>query len=215
MDASTVLSFDLDGTLVSHDFGTMVWREAIPALVARHKNFALEKAKEWVYAQYDAVGEEALEWYDLAYWFERFRLEDDWRAVLERYEHMIRPFPEVPHVLRSLAGRYRMIVLSNAGHPFVRAEIAGAGFEGLFDQVISATSDLGQVKKSESFYRQVCQALDLDPRRVIHVGDHWVFDYLAPARAGIRAFFLDRSGRGDNAPDVVSDLDAFARLLED
>jgi HAD superfamily hydrolase (TIGR01549 family) len=204
-----VLSFDLDGTLVTHDFSTAVWREAIPALVAEQRGLPLPEAKEWVFREYDSVGEGALEWYDLAYWYDRFRLDEDWREPLERHRPLIRLYPEAGEILRSLGERYPMIVLSNASHPFVRAEMAGCELEGLFQHVVSATSDWGQVKKTRAFYQAVCDKLALDPEKIVHVGDHWEFDYLAPRRAGIESYFLDRAG-ARNGPDVVRDLEQFA-----
>jgi putative hydrolase of the HAD superfamily len=50
------------------------------------------------------------------------------------------------------------------------------------------------VKKTAEFYQQVCDILSVDPQEIVHVGDHYDFDYLVPRRIGIRAFHLDRSG---------------------
>jgi putative hydrolase of the HAD superfamily len=207
-----VLSFDLDGTLVTHDFSTAIWREAIPELVARQRGLPLEEAKRRVFAEYESVGEGALEWYDLAYWYSRFRLDEDWQETLERHRHLIRLYPEVKEVLRSLGERYPMIILSNASHPFVNAEMAVGGLEGAFRHVVSATSDWGQVKKTRAFYEAVCEKLALDPGGIIHVGDHWEFDYLAPQEAGIQSYFLDRNGTR-NGPEVVKDLTQFAARI--
>jgi putative hydrolase of the HAD superfamily len=75
---------------------------------------------------------------------------------------------------------------------------------------ISATTDFGEVQKTEAFYTKVCQALNVGARDVVHVGDHWEFDYVAPTRAGLRAYYLDRT-RHSNGPGVVHDLNEFAR----
>ena len=61
-----------------------------------------------------------------------------------------------------------------------------------FSHVFSATSDFQEVKKSNNFYAHVCKILDVDPRAVVHIGDHWVFDFINPRRIGINAYFLDR-----------------------
>ena len=209
-----VLSFDLDGTLVQHNFSMAIWREAIPSLVARQRGVDIEQAKSWVYEQYEDIGEESLEWYDLAYWYERFGLEENWRETLQRHRALIHLFPEVTRVLETLSKTHRMIILSNASRPFIQAEMEESGIQGLFDRVISATTDLGEVKKTESFYNHVCGILGLQPSELVHVGDHWAFDYLAPRRAGISSYFLDRSGRR-NGPWVVPDLTAFASKLQD
>jgi putative hydrolase of the HAD superfamily len=34
----------------------------------------------------------------------------------------------------------------------------------------------------------------VDPQEIVHVGDHYDFDYLVPRRLGMQAFYLDRSG---------------------
>lgn len=214
MDNCTILSFDLDGTLVDHSFSTAVWREAIPALVAKKQQIPLQAAKGWVYEQYEQVGEGALEWYDLAYWHRRFELERDWGETLKEHRHLIRLFPEVPEVLEALARIHPMIILSNASRPFIQEELSQSPLREIpFLHVVSATSDLGQVKKTSAFYREVCRALGLDPSRLIHVGDHKEFDYNAPKEAGIRAFLLDRSGV-EHGPHVVRDLKEFALALD-
>lgn len=210
--SNKVLSFDLDGTLVQHDFSTAVWREAIPALLARERGLSLEDAKTWVYREYESVGEGALEWYDLGYWYRRFRLREDWKETLRRHRPLIMAFPEAREVLREARETHRLIILSNASRPFIQEEMEATGFGGFFERVISATSDLGEVKKTREFYTKVCGLLGLDPDELIHVGDHWEFDYLAPQEAGVRAYFLDRSGKG-NGGEVVRDLREFAQRV--
>jgi HAD superfamily hydrolase (TIGR01549 family) len=208
-----ILSFDLDGTLVEHDFSTVVWREAIPALVAQQRGLPVEEAKQWVFRHYDEVGEGSLAWYDLSYWYERFGIEEDWRETLRRHRPLIRLFSEVRPVLEFLRANHRLLLLSNASRPFIQAEMEEGGLNGIFERVISATSDFCEVKKTREFYLRVCRVVGLDPSKLLHVGDHWEFDYLAPREAGIRAYFLDRAGQKDG-PDVVRDLKEFAgRLL--
>lgn len=210
-----VISFDLDGTLVDHGFSTAVWREAIPALVARKEGLSLEEAKALVYEQYDLVGEGSLEWYDLGYWHRRFGLDGAWRHTLQTHRHLIRLFPEVPEVLNELGSGHDFIILSNASRPFIEEELSQSGLDSFpFLHVISATSDMGCVKKTSSFYKEVCLRLGLEPSRLIHVGDHEEFDYQAPTRAGIRAYFLDRSG-GKGGEHSVRDLREFVLKIRD
>jgi putative hydrolase of the HAD superfamily len=76
--------------------------------------------------------------------------------------------------------------------------------------VFSATSDFGEVKKSNGFYARVCEIADVKPHEVVHVGDHWVFDFVNPREIGMTAYFLDRGRkRGGNVKNeefVISDL---------
>jgi hypothetical protein len=64
-----LISFDAEGTVVTPDFSQTIWHEAIPALYAQRKGLDLAQAKKCVYEEYDKIGDQRLEWYDIEYWF--------------------------------------------------------------------------------------------------------------------------------------------------
>jgi FMN phosphatase YigB (HAD superfamily) len=39
----------------------------------------------------------------------------------------------------------------------------------------------------------VCEILNVKPQAVVHIGDHWVFDFINPRKIGITAYYLDRA----------------------
>jgi putative hydrolase of the HAD superfamily len=88
--------------------------------------------------------------------------------------------------------------------------------------VFSATSDFGAVKKSNGFYARVCEIADVKPREVVHIGDHWVFDFVNPREIGMTAYFLDRgrkrgrsvSGNVKNEEFVISDLNGILDIFD-
>jgi HAD superfamily hydrolase (TIGR01549 family) len=207
------LSFDLDGTLVDLAFTDQVWHCGIPELFARRTGMELSQAQEAVLKEYRKVGDGALAWYDIAYWFKYLDLPGAWERLLERYASQVRVYPEVPEVLSKLRERYSLIVLSNAAREFIEVEMREGGLRGYFDLVVSATSDFGLVKKSPEFYRRICKHLGVHPRRLVHVGDHWEFDYEIPRGIGITAFHLDRQGE-PAGPDVLHDLRSLPGLLD-
>jgi FMN phosphatase YigB (HAD superfamily) len=51
----------------------------------------------------------------------------------------------------------------------------------------------------------MCQVLGVRPEQVVHVGDNWQFDVLAPSEVCIHAFYLDRQGK-DGKPNSLSSL---------
>ena len=67
------------------------------------------------------------------------------------------------------------------------------GLIGYFERTFSATSDFRRVKKTADFYAQICRVLGASPWEIVHVGDHYEFDYLVPRALGVQAFHLDRS----------------------
>jgi HAD superfamily hydrolase (TIGR01549 family) len=200
-----IVSFDMDGTLVDAEFTDWVWGHGIPTLYAQKSGLSFEEAKAFVTQEYRKVGEGAIEWYDIKYWFRFFELEESWKVVMEQYTDKIRVYPDVDQILERLRGRFPLVLTSNAGREFIDIEMKATGLEGYFYRIFSATSDFGQVKKTADFYQRICQVLEAEPEEIVHVGDHYDFDYLVPRSLGIQAFYLNRLGDLKGAA-AISDL---------
>jgi putative hydrolase of the HAD superfamily len=189
-----VISFDMDGTLIHPEFTDWVWSYGIPVLYGEKKGLALEESRRRVEQEYRKVGEEAIEWYDIKYWFRFFHLGEDWKGLMRQFVDKIMVYPDVRPILDCIKNRFPLILTTNAGKEFVKVEMEATGLERFFDHIFSATSDFGEVKKTVSFYQRICQILGVNPREVVHVGDHYRFDFLVPRELGIQAFYLDRTG---------------------
>lgn len=207
-----VVSFDLDGTLVDTTYVNHVWLEAIPRIYAAQNRVSLEKAKAYIIGEYEAVGQEALEWYDVTYWLNVLDIDIDWRELLAQHTDLLRLYPEVSGVIRRLYDSYELIIISNAAREFIDIESAALGFDHLFEHIFSAVSDFGRTKKHPGVYRAICGHLGVTPDDIVHVGDSYAFDYLAPREVGITTFYLDRDSP-DEGDHVVPDLRAFERRL--
>ena len=208
-----IISFDMDGTLVDPEFTDWVWLHGIPRLYAEKTNIPFEEAKHFVVGEYLKVGEGAIEWYDIKYWFQFFKLEKNWKDLMLQYVDKIRIYPDVDDILAWLKEKFPIILTSNAGREFIDIEMEATGLGRYFDRIFSATSDFGQVKKTAGFYGRICEALGVHPQQIVHVGDHYEFDYLAPHSLGIHAFYLDRSGE-KNGDFVISDLRELERRFD-
>jgi len=207
-----IISFDMNGTLTQDRFTELIWGEGVPGLYSLTKKIPLGEAKEYVFREYQRVGEERKEWYDIKYWFNFFGLGEDWRGLLKDFEHEIKPFPEVPSVLKELSKDYKLIVTTNASKEFSDIELEAAKLKDYFDNIFSSTSDFGEVKKTPDVYLKVCQTLDIKPEEMAHVGDHRLFDFTAPQELGIRAFYLDREGK-ERGDFIVQNLREFYQKL--
>ena len=208
-----VVSFDLDGTLVKPEYSEWVWGVGIPQLLAQKRGISFDEAKEVVEKEYAKVGDGSLEWYDIKYWFNFFQLNGSWKSLLNRYSHKIKAYPEVSKVLRDISSRYMAIIISNAAREFIDIEVELAELGGYFSRIFSATSDFGEIKKTAGFYGRICQLLRISPREMVHVGDHWEFDYVVPRSLGIRAFYVDRSWNR-RGYDVIRSLEEVEQRLE-
>lgn len=207
-----IISFDMDGTLVDAKFTDWVWLHGIPELYAKKANIQFEEAKHIVVEEYLKVGEGAIEWYDIKYWFKFFGLNGNWKNLLESYIDKIYLYEDVNEVIPDLNERFKLILTSNAGREFIDVEMEATGLKRFFAYIFSATSDFKLVKKTKEFYKIICDILDVKPDEILHVGDHYEFDYLVPRSIGINAYYLDRSekGRGDF---VITDLRMLKKIL--
>jgi len=204
-----IISFDVEGTLVTPAFSKVVWHEEIPRLYARRWNLPFERAKEEVERAYDEIGDKRMEWYDIKYWFRRFDL-SDYREALRRCAHKIERYPEVEEVLSSLGRKFTLIISSGSAREFL--EFLLQGIEGHFAAVFSSVSDFKEIK-NPGFYLKICRILGVEPGEIAHVGDSFDFDYLAPRSVGIKAFHLDREDARGGNPETVRDLWEFASLI--
>ena len=205
---NTVL-FDADGTLVTTAFADLVWLEVLPQLVSDCWKISLDDAKRKLYADYESIGPERPEWYDLPYWLKRYRVDVNPKTLLQQYKSAVTPYPEVIDVLERLKEKYQLVVISNSARPFL--EITTEGMKPYFKLVVSTLSDLGMVKGADA-YVAVCAQLGINPCQVAHIGDSLELDYIRARRAGLKAFYLDRRGRR-RGRYFVQDLKEFALRL--
>ena len=206
-----VISLDMDGTLVKSRFVDKVWMEGMPMLYAEKTGLDFPVAKEYVVGEYMKIGSDRLEWYDLMYWIERFGLKVGKGEILQMYEDEIETYPEVQEVLDLLAENYELVVTSNAAREFIDIELEG--LSDYFSETFSATSDFREVKKSPLIYGTVCAHMGAKPFEVLHIGDHYNYDYESPLEAGLDALFLDRKGERSGR-EVVGDLREAVVLID-
>jgi putative hydrolase of the HAD superfamily len=212
MKKRKLISFDLDSTLVDPAYTTHVWEIGIPRLYAKKHDLPLSEATATVMEAYERIGDARLEWYDIRYWFDFFELPARWQDLIAAHRDKIRAFPEVNEVLQRLVTHYDLIVLSNAAREFVEVEIEEAQLGSYFTRTFSVTSDFGQLKKVPHCYEQVLEIMGAEPSQVVHVGDHYEFDYVVPKSMGIEAYHLDRDGKRPKDEFRVRDLRDFAAL---
>jgi putative hydrolase of the HAD superfamily len=111
----------------------------------------------------------------------------------------------VPVFERLRAEGYRLALVSNWD-----ARLAKLCFDmGLFrylDAVLSSAS-VGLIKPDPRIYQAACDRVGVEPRRAVHVGDHYYADVLGARSIGIHPVMIDRFGFGNPADvPVIKDL---------
>jgi len=135
------------------------------------------------------------------------------QELLENHAGMLELYPEVDEVTENLGEEYELIITSNAAREFIEVESRVLGLDRKFRHIFSAVTDFGNTKKESDVYRKICSILGVESDEIVHVGDNWEFDYVAPRKAGIRAFYLDRDDSRGGTKEVVKNLKEFEERI--
>jgi putative hydrolase of the HAD superfamily len=187
-----IISFDLDGTLVKPIYADKVWLEGVPKLYAKEKKIPIEQAKQYIYKQYEKIGKNRKEWYDIDWWFKQFQLKEPWQNLLNNYRHTIQLYPETLETLEKLSKKFELIIISNAKREFIEIQLEETKLNPYFTHVFSSLSDFNKVKKLPDVYKHILSLLKIQSNEIIHVGDSKEFDYESPQKIGIKSFYLNR-----------------------
>ena len=127
-------------------------------------------------------------------------------------------YPDARAALRRLAARVPLAAVSNGN-----ADLAAIGIAEHFRFQLGAREH-GAAKPEPGIFHAACERLGVEPRHVLHVGDHPEMDVAGAQRAGLRGCWIaraDADGRiprwplADLQPDLAfSDLAALADWLD-
>ncbi|MDD2308770.1 MAG: HAD hydrolase-like protein [Desulfuromonadaceae bacterium] len=104
---------------------------------------------------------------------------------------LIRPMPGMLSVLRALAGRCRIIAISDTYLPrsFVERLLRKAGYDDALEMVF-CSSDYLLNKGSGRLFGTVMEKMGIGPHQMLHIGDNFISDYFIPKSKGILSHLL-------------------------
>ena len=205
-----IISFDVDGTLVGSEYNNLIWFKEIPELVAKKKKISFEGSLKLVQDEYNKLGEHNLNWYDINYWISYFGLEISPDKIFEKYESQVQIYPEVTPLLEELKKNFILIVITAMPCEFLIPKMKK--LEKYFKFQFSALSDFKELKNSK-IYSKISKTLSIPPQQILHIGDHWEFDYLSAQKAGMNAIYLDRSNT-KKEKNIINSLGEVKEIIE-
>jgi putative hydrolase of the HAD superfamily len=115
--------------------------------------------------------------------------------VYRAHEPVLAPFPEVPEVLASLQGRYRLGLLSDGHLDVQRRKLAALGVAHYFDTVVFS-DEWGREawKPSAVPFEAVLRQLGTGAGESIYVGDNPVKDFFGARQVGMFSVQVRRPG---------------------
>ncbi|MDG6228796.1 MAG: HAD family hydrolase [Candidatus Thermoplasmatota archaeon] len=212
----SIISFDLDGTIMQQGFADTVWLIGLPKIYAEEKNLDFETAQTILMTSYEQISSDRREWYDLDYWITSLCLSITPKELLEKYRSHIQLFPDAASVIKSLSNEYTLIISSGAMKEFIDIQLTSTGLNHYFSHMFSSTTDSDMVKKDPLFFKYIAHTLDVRPEEIAHVGDNEIYDYQSPRKAGLHAFYLHRE-KNHSMPDsshIVHSLREFEQLVK-
>jgi 2-haloacid dehalogenase len=119
--------------------------------------------------------------------------------LLSAYRALL-PYPEVPDVLDDLKGSgARLAILSNGDPEMLDAAIHQAGFDGVFDAVLSV-SEVGVFKPAMACYRMATDFFGVAPKEIsFQSSNRW--DIAGAHVFGCTTVWINRSGAPDEYPE--------------
>ena len=169
---------------------------------------------------------------DISTWLNDFRV-SSWRSVLKTHGscdrplaarlaeqfpdemwRRIGPFPAVQTVVRSLADRFKLGILTNGMPPHQHRKLAASGVADAFDTVITS-GGIGVGKPDSAAFDAMLEALGVSAHEALMVGDTFGRDVEGAVRAGIHAVWIDRTTDAE-APDGLpyARVSSLTELLE-
>ena len=209
-----VISFDLDDTLTDSNFDRLIWDVKIPRIYAEKNNISFEKSQEYVSNEYKRLsGKIKGKWYDAEWWLKYLKLKYSWNDLLDELKPEIKHFPEVKKVLKKLKKQgYKLIIVTTAENKFMNAKLECEGLGDFFDKKFSTSSNFNQHKKNILIYNKILKTLKIKPEEMLHIGNHFDFDYIAPRKIGIKAVLIDRSGKNKKAIKELNEIYEFLKI---
>jgi len=122
-------------------------------------------------------------------------------------------FPCVEDVLKSLAERYKVALLSNTMSDQPRILLSESGFDRYFDLII-CSRDLGLRKPNPKIFKYVLEKLEVKPDEVVHVGDSVEADMIGARDSDITGVWIKTPDQPPWSGYAISSICELPEFLE-
>jgi FMN hydrolase / 5-amino-6-(5-phospho-D-ribitylamino)uracil phosphatase len=190
--------------MVTSRYDSLEIREKRFEFMRRRPEFAHDMSRlriESLHALCDELGC-AHDWVDAAF------------DVFFEARQQVRLYDDVAPVLDKLVGRYRLAAVSNGN-----ADIVRTGVSRWFEFSVSA-ADVGQQKPHAAVFETAMRRAGVGPEQTVHIGDDEHRDIFGASEVGVRAIWVNRSGKDWSHEDCnvehhIRDLSELPAILRD
>lgn len=192
MSNETIISFDLDGTLISDAGDDHVWNEAIPEAYADHHGITLSEAKKTVYAEYYKARsiENVDDYTEVHYWVNRLDLASDGDELINMIAAINTAYDDYS-ALKEVSENHEITLFTNSSRELMEAKLDKLPFNH-FKKTVSATTDYNANKRDVETWEQYLADLDTPANTIVHIGDRIVDDVEVPSTLDIDGYQIRR-----------------------
>lgn len=187
-----LISFDLNGTLLTYNLENDLLKNKIPRLYAQKQSTSFDEASQKcreIYYEYQLING-TVNWEKMPKVLEELGI-DEKNISFDKGKGF---YSDVLPALKQLKD-YNLVVFTDASQNFVEREIQNTKYEKYFEELISSPSKLGTGKVNPNAFKKLANHLGVEPKQILHIGDSKSTDYSSAKRAGCKALLLDRSGK--------------------
>lgn len=114
-------------------------------------------------------------------------------AYLEHYQLHCALFDGALPLVRQLAGRYRLGIITNGFQIVQQRKLQGTGLADHFDHVIVSES-VGAHKPDPAIFRIALDAARVEASEAVYIGDNYMWDVRGSAHAGMASVWYNPNG---------------------
>ena len=208
----SVLSLDLDGTLIRKGLDDIFWNELVPELFAESRKISFEDAQKLILDAYGSIGPTDPRWYIPEYWFQRFGLSADIREVLKKVNYAEGVCDDL-YLLGDFCKNYSVVISTNNPRKILEHKLGVLkDVRHFVTKTFSSVSDFENIVKSKEFYVGVCREMAIKPEQMLHIGDDPTNDVEIPRSVGVNALLIDRE-RKKEGENIIHSLLELKHIL--
>lgn len=186
-----IVSFDLQGTISDAAFSDEFWLEILPRLYAEKYCVSLDESKQILKTHFKEVGRYDIRYYSYDYWLKKFEIDLSWDELLTHFNKNALVFPEMQTLILKLHKRCPLLLFSATTRQFIDHELGE--LKSAFRWVISALDDLKCAGKPKEAFVDIAKSLNVQPNKILHIGDDTLMDVENARLAGWNSFHLTRT----------------------
>jgi putative hydrolase of the HAD superfamily len=202
-----MIFFDLDGTLVDHDYAV---KQAVISLLKQYK-LESNLTEEEVYTIWNEALERNYELYlqgKLTHSEQRIKRFSDFYShfgiiiseveaeekllvYLKEYEKNWVLYEDAMDCLKALKGQ-RLGIISNGFFGQQIKKLENTGIRDYFEVIITS-SEIGKAKPHKDIFEQACINAGMSLGECTYIGDRWEVDAIGAKSAGMKSIWIDRN----------------------